>query len=69
MVVGEGNQNLTKASHGLHVVLRTVSIIALDSLMILVKCAKDVGESHAWFIDVSSFHNECVFSSDFNSLT
>lgn len=69
MVVGEGNQNLTKACHGIHVVLCTLYMISFGKLMAYVKYDKNARDSNGWFRDFSGFNNEFAFSSGCNSST
>lgn len=52
MVVREGNQNLTKAYCGLHIVLCTLYIISFGKFMINVNCVKDERVSNMWPTDI-----------------
>lgn len=57
MVIGEGNQNLMNAYHGLHIMPCTLYNISFDNFMINVKCAKD-WDSIVWFTDILGLNNE-----------
>lgn len=68
MAVGEGNQNLTKAYRGSHIVLCSLYMVTFGKFRIYVKGTKDARDD-VWFTDISMFNNEPAISNYFTSLT